>query len=65
MRELVEFVHELANFEKYLCLKFEKDLTLEIRENMSVSSSQSYKELVQLDLRVEKLTSERVFQGKF
>ena len=65
MRELVEFVHELANFEKYLCVKFEEGLTLEIRENMSISGSQSYKEVVQLALRVEKLTSERISQGSF
>ena len=30
LRELVEFVPELANFEEYLCFKFEKGLTLEL-----------------------------------
>ena len=30
LRELVEFVPEMANSEEYLCLKFEKGLTLEI-----------------------------------
>ena len=29
-RELVDFVLKLANFEKYLCSKFEEGLTLEI-----------------------------------
>ena len=28
LKELVEFVPELANFEDYLCSKFEKGLTL-------------------------------------
>ena len=61
MRELAEFVLELANFEEYLYFKFEEGLTLKIRENMSISGSQSYKEVVQLALRVEKVTSERMF----
>ena len=43
MRELVKFVHELANSEEYLCSKFEEGLTLEIREKMFVSDGQSYK----------------------
>ena len=34
LRELVEFVPELFNFEKYLCFKFEEGLTLEIWENI-------------------------------
>ena len=41
LRKLVEFVLELANFKEYLCSKFEGDLTLEIREKMSVLGSQS------------------------
>ena len=65
MRELVEFVPEQANFEEYLCSKFEKGLSLEIRENMSISGSQSYKEVVQLTLRTEKLTDERMARGSF
>ena len=65
LRELVEFVPELASFEEYLCFKFEKGLTLEIREKMLVSGGQSYKEIVQLALRIEKLTSERISRGKF
>ena len=36
---------ELTNFEEYLCSKFEVGLSLEIREKMSVSTSQSYKEV--------------------
>ena len=39
LRKLVEFVPELANFEEYLCLKFEEGLTLEIRKKTSVSGS--------------------------
>ena len=32
LRELAKFFPLLANFEKYLCYKFEERLTLEIRE---------------------------------
>ena len=60
LRELAEFVLELANSEEYLCSKFEEGLTLEIKEKMSVSGSQSYKEVVQLALRAKKLTGERM-----
>ena len=60
LRELAEFVLELANSEKYLCSKFEEGLSLKIREKMSVSGNQSYKEVVQLALRVEKLTKEKI-----
>ena len=65
MRELYEFVPELSNSEEYLCSKFEEDLTLEIREKIFVSGGQSYKEIIQLVLRAEKLTSERMSRGKF
>ena len=65
MRELAEFVPELANFEKYLCSKFKKGMNLEIREKMFVFSNQNYKKVVQLALRVEKLANERVAKGKF
>ena len=44
-RELSEFIPEL-NFEEYFCSKFEKGLSLKIREKLSVSGSQSYKEVV-------------------
>ena len=65
MNKLTEFVPEVANFEEYLCSKFEEGLTLEIWEKMSISSNQSYKEIVQLALRAEKLTSESLARGKF
>ena len=64
LRELAEFVPKLANFEEYLCSKFGKGLSLETKKKMSVSSSQSYKEVVQLPLRDEKLTNERISRGK-
>ena len=60
LRELVEFVFELANSEEYLCSKFKEGLTLEIREKMSIIGIQSYKKVVQLAMRVEKLTGERM-----
>ena len=65
LRELADFVPEFANFEKYLCSKFEEGLSLEIREKMSVSGSESYKEVVQLALTAEKLTGERRSRGNF
>ena len=65
MRELAEFVPKLDNFEEYLCSKFEEGLSLEIKEKMSVSGSQSFKEVVQLVLRAEKLTSERMSRVNF
>ena len=46
LRELVEFVPEMAGLDNYLCSKFEKNLNLEIREKMYVSDSQNYKEVV-------------------
>ena len=46
LSELTEFVPKVANSEEYFCSKFEKGLTLEIQEMMSVSGSQSYKEIV-------------------
>ena len=64
LRELVEFVPKLSNSEEYLCSKFEKGLTLKIRDNMFVSGDQSYK-VIQLPWRVEKLTGERMSRGKF
>ena len=39
LRELVEFVPELANFEEYLCFKFEEGLSLEFKEKMSITKS--------------------------
>ena len=51
LRELAEFILELANSKEYLCSKFKKGLTLEIRKKMSVLGGQSYKEIVQLVLK--------------
>ena len=65
LRQLAEFVLELANFQEYLCFKFEKALSLRIREKMSITRSQSYKEVVQLAPRAEKLTGERMSQSNF
>ena len=65
LRELAEFVPEVINSEDYLCSKFEEGLNLEVREKMSVSGNQSYKKVVQLALRAEKLANERLNRGKF
>ena len=46
LRELAEFVPEMAGLEEYLCSKFEEGLNFEIREKMFVSGSQNYKEVV-------------------
>ena len=62
---MAEFVPEMVRFEEYLCSKFEERLNLEIREKMSVSGSQNYKEMVQLALRAEKLANERWAKGNF
>ena len=55
----------MTGSEEYLCSKFEEWLNLDIREKMSISDSQSYKEMVQLALRAEKLANERGAKGKF
>ena len=65
LRELSEFVLESTNFEEYLYSKFEQGMSLEIREGMSITRSQSYKKVVQLALRVEKLTGERMSCSSF
>ena len=65
LRELAEFVPEVINFEDYLCSKFKEGLNLEVREKISVFGNQSYKEVVQLALRVEKLANERLNRGNF
>ena len=65
LRQLAKFVLEMVGSEEYLCFKFEEGLNLNIREKMSVSDSQSYKEMVQLALRAEKLANERGTKGKF
>ena len=65
LRELAKFILELKNSEEYLCSKFEKGLSLEIREKMSIIGSQSYKEMVKLALKAEKLISERMSRSNF
>ena len=35
LRELADFVLELANSEEYLCSKFEEGLSLDLRENVN------------------------------
>ena len=45
--------------------KFKEGLSLEIREKMLVFGNQSYKEVVQLALRAEKLIGERRSRGSF
>ena len=62
---MAEFVPEMTGSEEYLCSKFEEGLNLDIQEKMSVSGSQSYKEMVQLALRAEKLINEKGTKGKF
>ena len=64
LRELTEFVPEVINFEDYLYSKFEEGLNLEVREKMSVFGNQSYKKIVQLALRAEKLANERLKDRK-
>ena len=48
-----------------LCSKFEEGLILKIWEKMFMFGSQSYKEIVQLALRVKKLTSEVLARESF
>ena len=65
LRELSEFVLELVKSEEYLYFKFEKGLSLEIRAKISITETQSYKEVVQLALRVKKLTGEKISRSSF
>ena len=46
LKELVEFVPELANFEEYLCSKFEEGLSLEIKKKRLIIGTQSYKKII-------------------
>ena len=48
-----------------MCFKFEKGFSLKIREKMFITGSQTYMEVVQLGLRAEKLTGERISQSNF
>ena len=65
LRKLSKFVPELSNSEECLCSKFEEGLSLKIRKKMSITGTQSYKEVVQLALRAEKLTCERISRSNF
>ena len=65
LRELADFVPELANSEEYLCSKFEEGLSLEIQKKMLVFGSQNYKKVIQFALKARKLIGERKFQGNF
>ncbi|KAH7685678.1 Zinc finger CCHC-type protein [Dioscorea alata] len=60
LKELANFVPEIVGGEEALCSKFEAGLNLSIRERMAVTGNQSFKEVVQLALRAEKL----VLEGK-
>ena len=46
LSELSKFVLKLAYFEEYLYSKFEKDLSLEIKEKMLIMGTQNYKKVV-------------------
>ncbi|XP_039115300.1 uncharacterized protein LOC120250538 [Dioscorea cayenensis subsp. rotundata] len=58
LKDLANFVPELAPTEEVLCSKFEVGLNLGIRERMTVTSKQSFKEMVQSALRAEQLVRE-------
>ena len=65
LKELLEFIPELANFEEYLCSKFEEGFSLEIKKKMSITRTQNYMEVVQLALKAEKLIGERISHSNF
>ena len=65
LRELVEFIPKLVNSKEYLCSKFEERLTLEIREKCQLQGLKVTRKVLQLALRVEKLTGERMSQSNF
>ena len=58
LKDLAAFVPELVGTEEMLASKFEGGLNLSIREKMSITSAQSFKEIVQQALRAEKLVQE-------
>ena len=58
LKDLAAFVPELVGTEEMLSSKFEGGLNLTIREKMSITSGQGFKEVVQQALRVEKLVQE-------
>ncbi|XP_039143934.1 uncharacterized protein LOC120281061 [Dioscorea cayenensis subsp. rotundata] len=58
LKDLAKFVPELVGSEEVLCSKFEAGFNLSVRERMSVTRNQSFKEVVWLALRAEKLVLE-------
>ena len=58
-------VHGSATYKEGYITTCEEGISLEIREKISITGSQSYKEMVQLALRAEKLTGERMPQSNF
>ena len=53
LKDLAAFVPELVGTEEMLTSKFEGGLNLSIREKMSITSAQSFREVVQQALRAE------------
>ena len=62
---LSKFVLKLANSKEHLYSKFEEGLFLEIKVKMSITGTQSYKEVVQLALGAEKLTGKKMSHNSF
>ena len=58
LKDLAAFVPELVGTEEMLASKFEGGLNLSIREKMSITGAQSFREIVQQALRAEKLVQE-------
>ena len=58
LKDLAAFVPELVGSKKMLASKFEGGLNLSIREKMSITGAQSFKQIVQQALRTEKLVQE-------
>lgn len=47
LKDSATFVLELIGTEKMLCSKFKEDLNLTIKEKMSITGTQCFKEVVQ------------------
>ncbi|KAH7690291.1 hypothetical protein IHE45_02G038000 [Dioscorea alata] len=58
LKDFASFIPELAPTEEVLCSKFEVGLNLGIRERITVTSKQSFKEMVQSALRADQLVRE-------
>lgn len=58
LKDLANFVPELVGYDGVFCSKFEAGLNLNVKERMVVSGNQSYKQVVQLAFRAEKLVLE-------